>query len=83
MSYLGVEFGSTRIKAVKINKEYSPVSSGDYTWVSEFENGIWTYDINKAWDGLKTALGGIDNLNDVECVGISGMMHGYLAFDEN
>ena len=59
MSYLGVELGSTRIKAVKIDKEYSPVSSGDYTWASEFKNGIWTYDINEAWTGLKAALGGI------------------------
>ena len=55
MSYLGVELGSTRIKAVKIDKEYNPVSSGDYTWASEFKNGIWTYDINEAWTGLKTA----------------------------
>lgn len=59
MSYLGVELGSTRIKAVKINKEYNPVSSGDYTWASEFKNGIWTYDIKEAWTGLKAALGGI------------------------
>ena len=83
MSYLGVELGSTRIKAVKINKEYSPVSSGDYTWASEFKNGIWTYDISSAWTGLKSALGGIDDLSGIECVAISGMMHGYLAFDEN
>ncbi len=83
MSYLGIELGSTRIKAVKIDNEYSPVSSGDYTWASEFKNGIWTYDINEAWIGLKAALKGIDNLDDISCVGISGMMHGYLAFDEN
>ncbi len=83
MSYLGIEFGSTRIKAVKINKEYKPVSSGDYTWASEFKNGIWTYDIKDAWTGLKTALNGVGNLEDIEYVGISGMMHGYLAFDEN
>ena len=83
MSCLGVELGSTRIKAVKIDKEYSPVSSGDYTWASEFKNGIWTYDIKEAWTGLKAALSGIDNLTDVEYVAISGMMHGYLAFDEN
>ena len=83
MSCLGVELGSTRIKAVKIDKEYSPVSSGDYTWASEFKNGIWTYDIKEAWTGLKAALGGIENLTDVEYVAISGMMHGYLAFDEN
>ncbi len=83
MSYLGIELGSTRIKAVKINKEYTPVSSGDYTWASEFKNGIWTYDISEAWTGLKIALKGVDTLLNVDYVGISGMMHGYLAFDEN
>lgn len=40
-TYLGVEFGSTRIKAVAIDENHSPVSSGDYTWASSFENGIW------------------------------------------
>ncbi len=83
MSYLGIELGSTRIKAVKINKEYTPVSSGDYTWASEYKNGIWTYDISEAWTGLKFALKDVDALSDVDYVGISGMMHGYLAFDEN
>ncbi len=82
MSYLGIEFGSTRIKAVKINKDYSPASSADYVWTSEFKNGIWTYDLSDALAGLKTVINSIDNLNDIECVGISGMMHGYLAFDE-
>lgn len=83
MSYLGIELGSTRIKAVKINGEYSPVSSGDYVWASEFKNGIWTYDVNEAWTGIKTALKDVDNLLDVKYAGVSGMMHGYLAFDEN
>ena len=83
MSYIGIELGSTRIKAVKIDKEYAPVSSGDYTWASEYKDGIWTYDIMEAWTGLKTALRGIGNLKDIEYVGISGMMHGYLAFDKD
>ncbi len=83
MSYLGIEFGSTRIKAVKINKDYSPASSADYVWTSEFKNGIWTYDLSDALAGLKTVMNSIDNLNDIECVGISGMMHGYLAFDKD
>ena len=83
MSYLGIELGSTRIKAIKIDEKYSPVSAGEYTWKSEFENGIWTYEITKAWEGVKTALRSIKNLEEVECVGISGMMHGYLAFDKD
>ncbi|MBE7037730.1 MAG: ATPase, partial [Ruminococcaceae bacterium] len=69
MSYLGIELGSTRIKAVKINGEYSPVSSGDYVWASEFKNGIWTYDVNEAWTGIKTALKDVDNLLDVKYAG--------------
>lgn len=81
--YLGIELGSTRIKAVTIDEEYKPVSSGDYTWRSSFENGIWTYDINEAWVGLKQALSGIEDREDIASAGISGMMHGYLAFDED
>jgi len=80
--YLGIELGSTRIKAVAIDSEYKPVSSGDYTWKSSFENGIWTYDINEARTGLKKALSGIEKREEISYVGISGMMHGYLAFDE-
>ncbi|MBE7038006.1 MAG: ATPase, partial [Ruminococcaceae bacterium] len=56
---------------------------GDYVWASEFKNGIWTYDVNEAWTGIKTALKDVDNLLDVKYAGVSGMMHGYLAFDEN
>ena len=81
--YLGIELGSTRIKAVAINEEYKPVCSGDHTWKSSFDNGIWTYDISEAWTGLKKALSGIDGREEIASAGISGMMHGYLAFDED
>ena len=57
--YLGIEFGSTRIKAVAESDDFKPTFSGDYTWQSRFENGFWTYDLNEAIVGLKTALGGI------------------------
>ena len=80
---LGIELGSTRIKAVAIDENHIPVSSGDYTWASSFENGIWTYDISEAWTGLKTAIRGIENRESVQALGISGMMHGYLAFDKD
>lgn len=80
---LGIEFGSTRIKAVAIDGQHTPVSSGDFTWKSSFENGIWTYNLEQAWQGVKTALAQIENREDIAAVGISGMMHGYLAFDEN
>ena len=81
--FLGVEFGSTRIKAVALDSEYKPVSSGDYTWASSYENGIWTYDVSKVWDGLKTALSKIQGREDIAYMGLSGMMHGYLVFDED
>ncbi len=81
--YLGVEFGSTRIKAVAIDGAYRPVSTGDYTWASAYENGVWTYPLEQAWTGLKTALAGIERREDIRAMGVSAMMHGYLAFDEN
>ncbi len=81
--YLGIEFGSTRIKAVSIDEHYTPASSGDYTWKSSFENGIWTYGLDQVWDGLKAALSAIENRDNIAAMGISGMMHGYLAFDKD
>ena len=51
---LGIEFGSTRIKAVAIDEKHIPVSSGDYTWASTYENGIWTYDIALVHEGMCT-----------------------------
>ena len=80
---LGIELGSTRIKAVAIDEKHVPVSSGDYTWKSTYENGIWTYDLAEVWTGLKVALAGVENRESVQAMGISAMMHGYLAFDEN
>ncbi len=81
--YLGVEFGSTRIKAVAIDGAYRPVSTGDYTWASTYENGVWTYPLEDAWTGLKTALSGVEHREDICAMGVSAMMHGYLAFDAN
>ena len=80
-SYLGIEFGSTRIKAVTVGEDHLPLSSGDYTWASHLEGGVWTYDLDEAWIGLKTALMGIEERESIAAAGISGMMHGYLAFD--
>ena len=82
-TYLGIELGSTRIKAVAINEKHIPVSSGDYTWKSTYENGIWTYDLAEVWTGLKAALSGAQNRESVKAMGISAMMHGYLAFDKD
>lgn len=81
-TYLGIELGSTRIKAVSINEKFELVSSGDYTWKSDQKNGIWTYDLDEAVKGIKSALRSIEMRENIKAVGISGMMHGYLAFDK-
>ena len=73
---LGIEFGSTRIKAVTIDENHKPLSSGDFTWKSSFENGIWTYDLADAWKGLKIALSAVADREQIAAVGLSGMMHG-------
>lgn len=78
---LGIELGSTRIKAVAIDGNFRPVSSGDYTWASRYENGVWTYPLEEVWSGLKAALSQVDRREDIAAMGVSGMMHGYLAFD--
>ena len=80
---LGIEFGSTRIKAVTINGQFAPVSSGDYTWKSDYLDGVWTYDLAEVWAGLKEALKAVEDRGGIAAAGVSAMMHGYLAFDEN
>ncbi len=80
---LGIELGSTRIKAVAIDGAFRPVSSGDYTWASAYENGIWTYPLDEVWTGLKSALSQVQNREEIAAAGVSAMMHGYLAFDKD
>ena len=83
--YIGIELGSTRIKAVAVDKQCKIISQGDYTWQSSLENGIWTYDLAEAWRGVNVALEKLlaSTRQEVTAVGISAMMHGYLAFDKN
>ena len=80
---LGIELGSTRIKAMTAGGSFQPVSSGDYTWASRFENGVWTYPLEEVWTGLKTALSQVEGREDIAAMGVSAMMHGYLAFDKD
>lgn len=86
-TYLGIELGSTRIKSVLMDEEYRVVASSGYTWESTLAGGIWTYSLEEAAAGLRAALRELlENLKEdvfLQCVGLSGMMHGYLAFDEN
>ena len=87
---LGIEFGSTRIKAVLIDDEYRTIASGDYGWASHLEDGLWSYTKEEIWTGLQTAYASMANdveqaygekLTHVGHIGFSAMMHGYLAFD--
>ena len=89
---LGIEFGSTRIKAVLIGSDHAPIASGDYTWENRLENGIWTYTLEDVWNGVQDAYRKLKQdvaakyevaLTRLASIGISGMMHGYLAFDKN
>lgn len=80
---LGVEFGSTRIKAVAIDERYSTAATGSCHWESRFENGIWTYDLDEVWTGLRAALAELGEIGPVRVMGVSAMMHGYLAFDQD
>ncbi|MDD3429890.1 MAG: FGGY-family carbohydrate kinase, partial [Oscillospiraceae bacterium] len=89
---LGIELGSTRIKAVLIGKENLPIASGDYNWENRFENGIWTYHLEDVWKGLQTAYKNLAAqvkadygvpLTKLAAVGFSAMMHGYLVFDKD
>ena len=89
---LGIELGSTRIKAVLIDEDKSPIASGSYDWENQYVDHIWTYDIDEVWKGLQGCYEGLVNdvqekydvrLTSLAAAGISAMMHGYLAFNEN
>lgn len=82
-TYLGVELGSTRIKAMAVDGACRPVSSGDNTWSARLENGVWTYGLDEVWAGLRNALSQVEGRENLVAAGVSAMMHGYLAFDRD
>ena len=55
-SALGIEFGSTRIKAVLIGDDYTPIASGSFEWENRYENGVWTYHLEDVWTGLQESF---------------------------
>ena len=87
---LGIEFGSTRIKAVLIDDGNKPIAQGSHTWENRLENGLWTYSLEDIWGGLQdcyqdlrkdvAAKYGVE-IESFAAIGISAMMHGYMAFD--
>ncbi|MDR0464981.1 MAG: ATPase [Treponema sp.] len=91
---LGIELGSTRIKAVllDITAGYKPIAAGSHDWENRLEDGLWTYRLDDVWTGLQTSFRNLSsdvkkqygvNLITVGAVGISAMMHGYLVFDKD
>lgn len=89
---LGIELGSTRIKACLLDSKNSIIASGEHAWENRLENGIWTYHIEDITDGLKACYKSLKDdvvgkygivLKHLGSIGISAMMHGYLALDES
>lgn len=88
---LGIEFGSTRIKAVLVGEDNAPIASGSHDWENRYVDNIWTYTLEDIWNGIKDSyqkmaqdvknLYGV-TLKNIGAIGISGMMHGYMAFNE-
>lgn len=88
---LGLEFGSTRIKAVLIDEDHNPIASGDHEWENRLDNGIWTYTLDDIWTGLRDSYRKMTEdvdakygvkLTKIGAIGFSAMMHGYMAFDK-
>lgn len=87
---LGIELGSTRIKAVLIDEDHRPIATGSHTWENRLENGVWIYRMEDVMEGLRSCYRDLaadvwekygDPLRRFAAIGISGMMHGYLVFD--
>ena len=89
---LGIEFGSTRIKAVLINSANEPIANGAFDWENSLIDGLWTYSLDEIHNGIQTAYARMKaevkekysvKLTKLKAMGISAMMHGYLAFDKD
>ena len=88
---IGIELGSTRIKAVLIDRRHIPLASGDFEWENQLVDGIWTYSMEAVHRGLQACFAGLMadvaakfgvRLTTVGAIGVSAMMHGYLPFDK-
>ncbi|MDR0496857.1 MAG: FGGY-family carbohydrate kinase [Treponema sp.] len=88
---LGIELGSTRIKAVLIDENYELIASGGHDWENKLENGVWTYALDDVWAGVQNSFRNLADdvqkrygltLSTIGAVGISAMMHGYLVFNK-
>ena len=91
-TFLGIELGSTRIKACLIDDTFSPIAGGSHGWENRLENGYWTYSLEDIHSGVQSCYADLKRdvrekygvtLETVGAMGISAMMHGYMAFDKN
>lgn len=89
---LGIEFGSTRIKAVLIGEDKSPIASGSHDWENSLVDGIWTYSLEEIWSGLQDCYSKMAadaeekygaKITKLASIGFSAMMHGYMVFDKD
>ena len=89
---LGIEFGSTRIKAVLVDQDYVPIAQGSHEWENKLEDGLWTYGKEEIWFGLQNCYADLRadvrkrygvEIEHLAAIGISAMMHGYMPFDED
>ena len=84
-AFLGIELGSTRIKAVLIDENHSVIAAASHTWENQFKDGYWTYSLEDARAGLRACFKALaancgEPITTVKAMGISAMMHGYLVF---
>ncbi len=88
---MGIEFGSTRIKAVLIDDAYTPIAWGSHEWENQFVDGVWSYSLDAIWSGAASCYRSLADdvhrrygvgITSLKALGISAMMHGYLAFDK-
>jgi len=89
---IGIELGSTRIKTVMIGPDNSPIAAGSHDWENAFVDGVWSYSIEDIWSGVQSSYKSLVDevkakyaveIKSTKSLGISGMMHGYLAFDKD
>ena len=89
---LGIEFGSTRIKAVLIDQENKPIAQGSHEWENQLVDGLWTYSTEAIWYGVEDCYADLRRnvkreydceIEQLASIGISAMMHGYMAFGPN
>lgn len=87
---LGIELGSTRIKAVLTGPNHETIASGSFAWENQLKDGVWTYPLTEVWEGIAACYGQLAaqvrsryhvDIGQIGAIGVSAMMHGYLAFD--